>query len=402
MGQQPRESASQRSAVARLKWLYLITYAAYGCTSIYRNLYFRRVGLSNSEVGLLIAIQPLLMLVAGPLWSMLADRLGLRSRLLTVVLALSIIPALATPFCTRFWPLMVWSLLYALLQAPVQPLMDSSAVLALGANRHQYSVIRAFGSLGYAPLVYLTGLAVQHIDLRWSFVGYGAFILIGALVSLGVRSDERTLASNALDGLSAVRHDRAWLVMMAAFFVDTVLQAVTFGYASLYLDTLGAGESLIGLSGAIGSLSQTLLMFTLLPWLVRHWGGERLMVFSLLMFCVRLGIWAFVPSPWTVAVSEVLLGLTTGTALVGSVEFAARHAPPGMAATAQALMSCLVNGLGRTLGSAVTGRLYDSIGTQPLFAGFAAMAGLGALSFGALWRRELRSPIAEPNERPAA
>ena len=241
--------AAPQAAVTRLKWLYLTNYAAYGCTSIYRNLYFRRVGLDNSELGLLIAVQPLLMLVAGPLWSMLADRLNLRSRLLTVVMALSVIPIIATPFCTRFWPLLGWSVLYALLQAPMQPLMDSSAVVALGANRHQYSVIRAYGSLGYAPMVCLTGVAVQWIDLRWAFAGYVVLMLIAALVSLGVRSDERALQSNALDGLDAVRKDRAWRVMMGAFFVNTVLQAVAFGYSSLYLDTLGASEGLIGLSG---------------------------------------------------------------------------------------------------------------------------------------------------------
>jgi PPP family 3-phenylpropionic acid transporter len=385
-------TATPRGAVTRLKWLYLINYAAYGCTSIYRNLYFRRVGLDNSELGLLIAVQPLLMLVAGPLWSMLADRLNLRSRLLTVVMALSVIPIIATPFCTRFWPLLGWSVLYALLQAPMQPLMDSSAVVALGANRHQYSVIRAYGSLGYAPMVYLTGVAVQHIDLRWSFAGYVVLMLIAAFVSLGVRSDECALQSRALDGLEAVRKDRAWRVMMGAFFINTVLQAVAFGYSSLYLDTLGASEGLIGLSGAIGSLSQTLLMFTLLPWLVRHWGGERLLVFSLAMFCVRLSVWAFAPYPWAVAASEVMMGLTTGAALVGSVDFAARRAPPGMAATAQALMSCFVNGLGRTLGSAATGRLYDGIGPQPLFAAYAGIAAAGALGFAAIWRRQLRSP----------
>ncbi|MEN6480066.1 MAG: MFS transporter, partial [Anaerolineales bacterium] len=139
----PPQTVDPRAMIARIKWLYLLTYMGYGCTSIYRNLYFRRVGLDNSQVGLLIAVQPLVMLIAGPLWSLLADRLHLRSRLLSLVLALSIVPALATPLCTQFWPLMAWNLLYAVMQAPIQPLMDSSAVLALGDNRHQYSAVRA-------------------------------------------------------------------------------------------------------------------------------------------------------------------------------------------------------------------------------------------------------------------
>ncbi|MEN6478085.1 MAG: MFS transporter, partial [Anaerolineales bacterium] len=289
-----------------------------------------------------------------------------------------------------FWPLMAWNLLYAVMQAPIQPLMDSSAVLALGDNRHQYSAVRAFGSLGYAPLVYLTGALSERIDLRWSFVGFAFFTFIAMLVSLKVRSDESALQSNVLTGLSAVGKDRAWQQMMAAFFVSSILQAIAFSYSGLYLDTLHASESLIGLSGAVGSISQTLLMFTLLPWLVRHWGGERLLVFSFVMFALRLAVWALVPNPVAVTLSEALLGLTTGAALAGSVDFAARKAPPGLAATAQSLMSCLVNGLGRTAGSAVAGGLYDTLGPQPLFGGFAALAGVSAVILSWVWRQILR------------
>jgi len=386
----PPLDARQRAAVTRLKLLYFMVFAAYGTTSIYRTLYYRRVGLSNSAVGALIAVQPLVMLVAGPLWSLLADRLNLRERLFTIVALLSIVPMVATAFCTRFWPLMAWDVLYAAIQAPMQPLMDSGAVTALGPRRHEYSVIRAFGSLGYAPMVYLTGVLVQHVDLRWSFAAYAVLMVIGAAVSLGVRSDEKALRVDLFGGLGTVGRDRAWLTMMAALFVTMLLQGVTFNYAGLYLDTLGASESLIGLSGAIGSVSQVLLMVTLLPGLVQRWSSERLMVFSMAMFALRLAVWSFIPNAWAVAVTEVMMGITSGTAQVGAVDFAARRAPPGMAATSQALMSSLVNGLGRATGSAIVGPMYDTIGPQALFAWFMGCALVSALGFGGIWRREVR------------
>jgi len=390
----PPLDAQQRAAVNRLKWLYFTVFAAYGSTAIYRTLYYRRVGLSNTAVGALIAVQPLVMLIAGPLWSLLADRLNLRERLFTVVALLSIVPMVATAFCTRFWPLMAWNLLYATVQAPMQPLMDSSAVAALGPRRHQYSVIRGIGSLGYAPVVYLIGVLVQRVDLRWSFAAYAALMLIGVLVSLGIQSDDKALRVDLFGGLGTVCRDRAWLTMMAALFVAMLLQGVTFNYAGLYLDTLGASESLIGLSGAIGSVSQMLLMLTVLPRLVQRWSSEQLMVFSMAMFALRLAVWSFIPSPWVVAVTELMMGVTSGTAQVGSVDFAARRAPPGMAATSQALMSSLVNGLGRTVGSAVVGPLYDTIGPQALFAWFMGSAILATLGFGRVWRQEVVSTTA--------
>lgn len=375
-----------RTGLWWIRLLYLVVYSSYGTTAIYRALYFRRAGLDSTEIGALIAAQPLVMLLAGPLWSLIADKLGLRARLLTLVTGLSILPTLGMAGVSRFGPLMALNILYAFFLGPIQPLMDSTALAVLGRNRQQYATVRAFGSLGYAPVAWITGLVIERLDIRWIFVGYALLMGSGCLLSMRVRNTQPRLATSIGRGLSMLVRDRGWRLFMVAVFIALIAQGVTFGYIALYLDTLGASEGLIGFSGTLGSLGQTLLMLGVLPRLLKRWGSQRLMVVSLLTLTARCAIWALLPVPWIVAGSEILLGLAYGAALVASVDYADQHAPPGMAATSQAIVTSLVSGLGRSLGGMTAGSLYDRIGPQATFGLYAGLCLVAAIFFGSIWR----------------
>jgi MFS transporter, PPP family, 3-phenylpropionic acid transporter len=372
-----------------VKLLYLAVYSSYGATSVYRTLYYRRVGLSGAEIGLLIALEPLVMLVAGPLWSLIADRLGLRARLLTAVTGLSILPMLATALTHDFAALAALCALYAFFTGPIQPLMDCIALTVLGQEqRHKYGSVRAWGSAGYAPVMWLIGVIIQGQDIRWIYVAYALLMGVACLLSVRMRVAQDVLAKNVGVGLGSLLRDRAWLTFIVAVFLAMMAQTVGFSYVGLYLDTLGASEGLIGFQGALGSVGQTFWMMTLLPWLLRRWGSERLMVLSFVAYAARFAVWALVPSTVAIVASQALMGLTFGTFIVASVDFADRHAPPGMGATSQALINGLVSGLGRSMGGVVAGPLYDGVGPQGTFGAFGLFCALaGAVFAGIYWPR---------------
>jgi PPP family 3-phenylpropionic acid transporter len=384
-------------SVLWIKLIYVAVYSSYGATSVYLSLFYRRIGLTDSQIGFLIALQPLVMLIAGPLWSIIGDRLGLRARLLALVTGFSIVPMLAMGLTTNFWLVTLYTALYALFNGPIQPLTDSMALTALGDQRHKYGVIRAFGSLGYAPVMWIVGLIIQGRDIRWIFVVNALFMGAACLLTLRTRVEQRALQGSIASGLGTLLRNHMWRVFMIAVFIAMALQTVSFSYFGLYMDTLNASEGLIGFSGALGSGSQVLLLIGILPWMLRSWGSQRLMLIGFAGFAVRFALWAFIPSPWVVTASQLLQGLTFGAALLASVDFAAQYAPEGMAATSQAIVTSLVAGLGRSFGGILCGGLYDGIGPQGTFGVFTVMAIAGLLSFGLLWRKSLvGGPAATP------
>lgn len=197
------KSGEQSTSLKWVRFLYFIVYASFGTIAVYRTLFFRRVGLGESQIGVLIAIQLLVMIVAGPVWSLFADWLGIRSRLLTLLTALTILPQVAMVWFDTFPQLVVLSILYALFWSPIQPLMDCTALEVLGDDRDKYATVRAFGSLGYAPVSLVTGILIQGRDIRWTFLGFAALMGIGALTTRRVPSQ-----SSALIGSSASRCHR--------------------------------------------------------------------------------------------------------------------------------------------------------------------------------------------------
>ncbi len=383
-----RAEEGQRTSIGWVKLLYLVIYASYGTTMIYRNLFYRRVGMDGNQIGLLIALPPLIAIVAGPVWGLIADRLGIHDRLLTIVTALNPLPLLAMIWLHSFGWLVALAAIHSLFWSPIQSLTDSIALSALGPDRYRYSVIRAYGSLGYAPVAWLTGILIQGNDIRWIFVGYAFLMGTGSLLSLRVRTQQRALPRRIGKGLGQLVRDRRWQRLMLAIFLAMLVQEVTNGYGGLYLDTLGASESLIGFSGALGSIVQTVVMLTLLPALLSNWGSERLLKLSFGMFTVRFALWAALPFPVIAALNQALLGLSFGAALVAAVDLADRYAPEGMAATSQALVTSLITGLGRSLGGMLGGVSYEGIGPQPTFALFGGVSILSGAWFALTGRRK--------------
>ncbi|MCD6520296.1 MAG: MFS transporter [Anaerolineae bacterium] len=383
----------------RIKLLYLVIYSSFGTFFIYRTLYYRRVGLDERQIGVLIALYPLVSLAAGPLWSAIADRLGIRSRLLSLTALSSIFPLLGMIWLRGFWPFFFLTFLFAFFLGPVQPLMDSIALFLLGEQRHKYSTIRAFGSLGYAPIVWLTGYLIQGRDIRWIFVGYTFLMGIGVLLASKIKVEQPPLPKgNFVKGLKALWKNQNWLLFMVAVFIAMTIQGILVGYTTLYLDTLGAPEGLIGFSGAFGSITQTLFMWTLLPRLLRRWGSETMVIMGLGLFAFRLCLISLFPLPWVIILSQGLLGLTFGATFVAAVDYAARHSPPGLAATSQAVVTGLIAGLGRSFGGMSGGILYESLGPQNAFATYGLVALFAAGIFAWLWRKQIPSPRNNPTK----
>ncbi len=392
---------STATPVARLKLLYLLVFSSYGATQLYRTLYWRRIGLDNAAIGLLVGLQPLIAIAAGPLWSLLADRLGIRARLLTIVIALSIVPMVAMVWLNSFGWLIALNVLYALFWSPIQPLMDSIALGSLGEEPHRYAVIRGFGSLGYAPAAWLTGLLIQGRDIRWVFAAYAVLMAGAALLSLRMRAGQGALYRANVSGIIALLKNRTWQRFMAAVFLAMALQEVLNSYTGLYLDTLGATEGMIGFTGALGSGTQTLLMLAALPALLRRWSSERLLLLSFGTYVLRFALFALFPIAWVASLNSAFLGLSFGAALVATVEFAGRHAPPGMEATAQALANSLIAGLGRATGGMAGGAGYESLGPQPMFAVCGGISLLGAFGFSKTLRKAGGAPAVTSHHQPS-
>lgn len=202
------------------KVLFFACYAAYACLYTFIPLYFKQLGLSASQTGILIGLRPLCQAIGAPFWGILADKykarklvllLGSCAWLIKNLLILAIrpshegcvakplspgnesqslyvvapskdiaIPSISTAtsishnkykyfvqvdndeLARIFYIFLALVLAGELFGSIVHPLLDGCAVDYLGDERKSYGRIRLWGSVGMVIANLMAGLLINH------------------------------------------------------------------------------------------------------------------------------------------------------------------------------------------------------------------------------------------------
>ena len=202
------------------KVLFFACYAGYACLYTFIPLYFKQLGLSASQTGILIGLRPLCQAIGAPFWGILADKykarklvllLGSCAWLIKNLLILAIrpshevcvakplspgnesqslyavapskdiaIPSISTAtsishnkykyfvqvdndeLARIFYIFLALVLVGELFGSIVHPLLDGCAVDYLGDERKSYGRIRLWGSVGMVIANLMAGLLINH------------------------------------------------------------------------------------------------------------------------------------------------------------------------------------------------------------------------------------------------
>jgi MFS family permease len=382
---------------------YIAAYSAVGAAAPYFPVYYQSLGLTLDAIGLLAALSALTGLVAAPAWGIVSDRFSGARWVLPAACLASAAAATLLGLATSPVVAAICAVAYFLAWAGVGPLLDVRALETVGDEHSRFARLRVWGSVSFIVSTLIVGALIEQATVRALFVVLVGSILATALVAAGLRgrdkhhdhdSDAPRLAGlRAVVGAPALR--AFVIVALLAWSSSTAIN----GFFSIYLVDVGAPESLVGLSWAIGAVVEIPLMVAF-PMLARRFGLEALVVAGATFLLFRAVALVVVSNPLLVALTMTLHGVGFALLLVGGVAYAARHAPERAAATAQGVLAGVVFGLAQAVGPAVGGAVGRSIGIQQMFA-FAALG--SALAVAALAWVVLRpSRRRDVSERTAA
>jgi PPP family 3-phenylpropionic acid transporter len=384
------------AAGRRILLAYLVYFGAIGAAYPYLPVFYRDLGLTFAEIGLLTAIQAAIQLALGPVWGGLMDRfpkIGLTLPLAAAVAASGgFILFLAVDFEGA---LAGSSLLFAGL-AGIGPTLDARTLETLGPEgRERYGQVRAFGSLAFVIVALLVGLLLESQGSRSLFWIYLPALIGTVLVTATIRRRGTTRSVSLLRGAGQVLGAPGILLFLAGFTVVwTALTAVSAFY-SIQVVALGGSTSLIGITWSFGAVIEVPMMYAF-PKLGARFGTERLMVFGAGMFALRALFAAIATDPVALVLIAPLEGIGFACAFVGGVTVLAARLPASLGGTAQGLFSAST-GLATILGSVVGGTVAGAVGIHWMFALSAVIAVVGMVVLGAA---VLRRPAAIAPERP--
>jgi MFS transporter, PPP family, 3-phenylpropionic acid transporter len=379
------------SEAASLKGFYALYFGSVGVILPFLPAYLKSLSLSGAKVGSLLALPPLLSLIAPPIWGHLADRLRRPARILQVIsfgVLIAFSPLLAVE---QFGPLVLTMALYAFFSSSITPIIDTVTLEHVARSGGSYARIRLYGSLGFVLTSMAFGVLVRSIDRRTVVVPL--FLMAGyALWSLILREGATGLSPpNPLAGLKLLRQ-----ADVATFLAATCLHWIActpyHGTFSIHVKDLHLSPWVVGLSAGIGVFAETCVMYAY-PRFADRLSPPRLLFVSCFVSVLRWLGMSLTSHAWPIIMLSVLHGMTFGAFYISSVGYMAIRVPRNMRASGQALFASITFGLGGLLGYLASGIGYDSLGGHRLFF-TAAIVDLAA----ALLALGVKTPVAATAE----
>lgn len=357
--------------------------AYYSVTAIYQNYiskYFGAKGLSDGEIGVLMAAPPLISLIAQPIWGTLGDRSRSKNALFRFMYICSAALLLSYLVSSSFRFLLVMVLAFSFFFTALQPMNDTIVLEAL--NGAPFGPVRMAGTLAFAMISPLAGALIgANWDLSiWLAC---AMLIMAALVTFMVPD---VAGHQSESGRRHMRFSELFKqreLMLLLGFV-TPLQ-ITMGYFYTYFglhftDLEGANSTLLGLCYTISALAE--VPFLLMSGrLYRRFGAGKLLLSAGMAVTARWLLLGTLTNVYAVMATQLFHGWGFIVMTVTMAYYVNDHVPDELKASGQMLLGVVGFGIARAIGNLGGAWCIGLMGRQSTFYVSAAISGIAVLCY---------------------
>ena len=357
---------------------YFIYFGVLGIFLPYFNLYCYHIGFSGLQIGVLSALRSVAMVLFPLIWGILADRRNIRRPIYILCNFVSTAVWAIFLFTADFWPMLVITAFYGMFYAPIISFLEAVTMDVLGAAKKSYGRIRAWGSISFILMVLVLGKIIDaySVDIILVLILAGSSML--AAISLGIPAIQSTKKDILTPGAGSLLNKRVVLFLFCAFLM-LVSHGAYYGFFSIHLADMGYGSIFIGITWALASTAEILVMIKS-DKIFSRFSLENVLFFSFMVAALRWLILFWAQSAALILLSQILHAVTYGTFHMASILYIDRLAPEKAKTLGQAVNNALTYGLGLMVGFFVNGCVYEITGSFTLF----LMSSLIALSGGLL------------------
>lgn len=383
-----------------------LLYMAGATFAPYISVYYRSQGISVSEIGILLAIGPLVTLVAQPSWGILGDKTGRHLSVLRLVIGGSMLAVLSFYLADSFWLYALAAGLMTLFTCGIQPMGDTVVVKEAARRGYRFSSIRMGGTLGYSLTVVLAG-GLLKLYPSASF-GLTSFLYLAMLLitfalpkpqgtqAQGTQAQGAEAPRQKLEIGRLFRNHRVILIILFAFVFQLGLSFYGAFIGVFVTEELGYDNSVIGVMQCIAALSEApVLLF--IDKALRRFRTQTLLVAAGFIMVVRLLLPPLTFSIAGVAVAQALQGMSFMIMYYSTVMYLNEKLDPSLRGTGMSVLCVVQGGMAALLSNVVGGQLGDRLGLRSsylLYAGLLLVFMLACCGWLILRKRGKRLPEA--------
>jgi PPP family 3-phenylpropionic acid transporter len=358
---------------------YFLYFGVLGIFLPYFNLYCYHLGFSGLQIGFLSGLRSVAMVIFPLIWGILADRLKIRRPIYILCNFVSTAIWVLYLLTVEFWPMLIITAIYGMFYAPIISFLEAVTMDVLGAEKKGYGRIRAWGSASFIVIVLMLGkiIDVYSVDIILVLILAGSLIL--AVISTGIPSIRAFKKDILTPGASSLLEKHVIIFLFCAFLM-LVSHGAYYGFFSIHLAKMGYGSTFIGITWALASTAEILVMIKS-DKIFNRFSLENVLFVSFLVAAVRWIILFFVESMPLILLSQILHAVTYGTFHMASILYIDQLAPEKSKTLGQAVNNALTYGLGLMVGFFVNGYVYEITGSFTLFLMSSLIALAGGLIF---------------------
>ncbi len=356
---------------------YFLYFSVMGIFLPYFNLYCYHLKFSGFQIGALSAIRSVGLILFSLGWGALADRFKIRR---PIYISCNFISTAIWAFyfyTTDFWAMLVITVFYGIFYSPIISFLEAFTMDVLGTEKKSYGRLRAWGTIAFISTVIVLGRIIDLYSIEVILLLIFAVSIAQAVISTkipDIQIKEQTSFSVNVKVLLSPR----FVVFLFCAFLMLVSHGTYYGFYSIHLENLGYGNTFIGISWALASIAEILVMLKSNS-IFKRFSLDNVLVFSFLAAALRwLGLF-FAVSPAALLLLQLFHAVTYGTFHVASILYIDSLTPDETKTLGQAVNNATTYGLGLMVGFFINGYLFEITGLFKLF----MISSLIALSGGA-------------------
>jgi PPP family 3-phenylpropionic acid transporter len=390
-----------------LTLFWLIYMGSVGIILPYYSLYLREnAGLSGLQLGWVLAVLPLVSIVAQPFWGQVADRSGARSRIVALLSFGSALGYLALAVADGFVAIVLATAALAVFASAILPITVSvSFAILRDAGPHAFGFVRVWGTVGYFILIVsfpwilnfyqaAAGLAgnphgtVSEPGLEIMFVVTALLTGVAGLVGLCLPREGMVSLRAARGDWRSLARNHAYLRFLVFSFVAYLLSQGPMWLFPIFVRARGGDIETIRSMWVLMLIVEIPLVLATGSGL-RRFGARGLLAVGVFIGGLRWLLCALVTDLRLLYMVQMLHGATVVGLLIGGPLYLDVVAPQKLRSTAQAVLSMVGVGIAGIASNLGSGWILDTAGIDALY----AWAGVGSALLGCLVWWILPAPV---------
>ena len=358
----------------KISLFYLFLFLAMGACMPYMSLFFQERGFDGREIGQILAVGSLTSIIAQPIFGMMNDMLKDYRTMLKISSLLSAIIAFAFFFSPNFGFMIFTAVLFAFINTPASPLLDTLAVERGPEFGFSYGEVRVWGAIGYALSTVIAGYVFSKISFQYIWMVFSGFSLLMFLLVFMFPKWERD-KSKAITNKNALREifkNGRFLFFISITMLLSITVTMNFSYLPIYFQKLGYPEHLVGWNFSIAAAVE-IPLFWLSVKFIRKFGLFPMLIFATFAYAIKYIVMGFALPLSVVLAVQALDGVAFAFYFSAAVEIVNLMAPEGTKTTAQTVFAA-AGGIAGIIANLIGGILIESQGPAFLFL---MMGGIG-------------------------